>query len=199
MWNSQNLRVPFSHSVSRKWDSRAFSARHSQTSCVQELLQAESATADRFPVWFRSATRVFDIVPACRPFVFLSLSHLLVGPPPLPLWAPLVPLSIHPFAPLFSFTLISAESYLLLSVSHVRCARFPWRDFSCGLVTRVFTVFHGFGPPGDLRGLFLQSVSRPGDTHGSFLHGVSRLGPPGDFRGPFFAKCFKDVGFGRPL
>ena len=131
MWNSQNLRVPFWHSVSRKWDSRAFGARHSQTSCVQELLQAESATADRFPVWFRSATRVFDIVPACRPFVFLSLSHLLVGPPPLPLWAPLVPLSIHPFAPLFSFTLISAESYLVLSVSHVRCAIAPLARWSC--------------------------------------------------------------------
>ena len=131
MWNSQNLRVPFSHRVSRKWVSRALSARHSQTSCVQELLQAESATADRFPVWFRSATRVFDIVPACRPLVFLPCPTFLLGHHRSRSGPPSSPCRFTPSTRVFSFTLISAESYLVLSVSHVRCAIAPTARWSC--------------------------------------------------------------------
>ena len=71
----------------------------------------------------------FRCCPRLSPSCFSSLSHFPFGPPPLPLWAPLVPLSIHPFAPLFSLTLNSAKSYLVLS--HVRCAIAPLARWSC--------------------------------------------------------------------
>ena len=61
-------------------------------------------------------------------------------------------------------------------------------------------MFQGFGPPGDLRGPFLQSVSRiccpgaaPAISGGPFLMSVSRIRASRRSPRPVFEECFKDL------
>merc|ERR1711973_511868 len=65
---------------------------------------------------------------------------------------------------------------------------------------RFCRVFQGFGPPGDLRGPFLQSVSRiccppaaPPNPARPFLQSVSRIWASRRSPRPVFAECFKDL------
>ena len=179
-------------------DFAQFHARHSQASCVQERLQAESATADRFPVWFRSATRVFGIVPACRPLVFLPCPTFLLGhhrsrsgPPSSPCRFTLSP---RFFLYLDFCRVLFAIKCITRSVCPVPLARL--------LVRACDPCFHGLSrirasrrPP---RLVFAECFKARRHSRLIFAWRVtawtSRRLPR-----PVFAKCFKDVGFGRPL